>query len=438
MYDGVTCHAAQGGNSTAALDAVKGKLRLDNGTRFANNWFRVGIAEVIYALPAPPGHYTNARECKVVYAPCPEICTSCLQDKSLTPAATTNSGCTQPPYNLQPCPWSIDLTANAFGEEILGLTLEKLLPGTYDQPEWPVPCSPGLLGATADSINGQGQLSALCAGLCPAGYYCPDYATTVAISCTQGHYCPPGASAPLPCEEGSYSTRTDLISATQCDATEPGFYATTGSTAPRPCSSGTVQPNASMATCVKCDEGKYQAGEGQQICETCRAGNYTSNVLSCEPCPVGEYCPDGLKREDCPIGSTTEGNGSASYDDCGCRKGTYNNTAALGKELTCTPCSDDMSCKRAGLSLATVPLLPHRWRHSVTDCHIRTWEPQIDADLVFASRAPSEPHRRHRNMRHFRQRIRHFQQRIRLPRWLERHQVRRRPPGAALRGVLPL
>ena len=448
VYDGVTCRAAQGDKSTAALEAKSGRLRLDNGTRFANNRFRVGLAEVIYVLPAPQGRYTNARKCEVVYAPCPDgdSCKSkCNQDKSLNPAATTSGSCTQPPYNIQPCPWNINLTAFAFGESILGLMLEKLLPGTYgggesgaSRSQWPVPCSPGLLGATVDSIDGRGQLSALCAGLCPAGYYCPDYATTVAISCTQGHYCPPGASAPLPCAEGSYSTRTDLISATQCNATEPGFYATTGSKLQTPCSPGTVQPNASMTMCVKCDEGKYQAGKGQQICETCRAGNYTSNVLSCEPCPVGEYCPDGLKREDCPIGSTTEGNGSASYDDCGCRKGTYNNTAAPGKELTCTSCSDDMSCKRAGLSLATVPLLPHRWRHSVTDCHIRTWEPQIGADLVLASRGPSEPHRRYRDMRHFRQRIRHFQQRIRLPRRRERHQVRHRPPGAALRGVLPL
>eukprot|EP00964_Phaeocystis_antarctica_P014195 scaffold7814_cov70-Phaeocystis_antarctica.AAC.3 len=740
VYDGVICHAAQGDSSTAALDAVSGKLRLDYGTRFANNWFRVGTAEVIYVLPAPPGHYTNARKCKVVYAPCPggDPCKSkCNQDKSLYPAATTNrSSCTQPPYNIQPCPWSINLTANAFGEEILGLTLEKLLPGTYDQPEWPVPCSPGLLGATADTTNGRGQLTALCAGLCPAGYYCPDYATTVAISCTQGHFCPPGtsaplpceegsystrtnlssaaqcdgaepgfyaitgspaprpcspgavaadarmglcapcaegtfqdreqqteckpckqgsfcpegasaplscaegsysistnltsgsectetdaghfaptgsklqikcspgtvapnasmascdkceagtyqtkkgeqtcvacepgsycpegasaalpckegsystttnltsdsectptgvghfaptgstlqtkcspgtvapnasmatcdkceagkyqadeggqaciacqpgsycpegasaalscekgsysnatnltsdsectetgmghfaptgstlqtkcspgtvapnanmakcdkceagtyqakegeqtcvackpghfcplgASAPLPCEEGSYSTRTDLISATQCDATEPGFYATTGSTAPKPCSSGTVQPNASMATCVKCDEGKYQAGEGQQICETCGAGNYSSNVLSCEPCPVGEYCPDGLERKYCPTGSTTEGNGSASYNDCGCPKGTLD--TAAGDNITCTPCNNDhMLCARTGLTLATVPLPLSRWRLSVTESHIRTWNPLIGADLVLASRAPSEPHR---------------------------------------------
>ena len=290
MYDGVTCHAAQGGNSTAALDAVKGKLRLDNGTRFANNWFRVGIAEVIYALPAPPGHYTNARECKVVYAPCPEICTSCLQDKSLTPAATTNSGCTQPPYNLQPCPWSIDLTANAFGEEILGLTLEKLLPGTYDQPEWPVPCSPGLLGATADSINGQGQLSALCAGLCPAGYYCPDYATTVAISCTRGHYCPLGASAPLPCEKGTYSISTNLTSVSGCTETDAGHFAPTGSEQQTKCSPGTVALDANMGACLKCEAGTFQAAPGQSICLECPPGFVcTVQATAAVPCPGGTF-----------------------------------------------------------------------------------------------------------------------------------------------------
>jgi hypothetical protein len=175
--------------STAALDAVSGRLRLGNGTRFANNSFRVGAAEVILVLPAPPGHYTNARECEVVYAPCPSStsCSNdCSQNKSLPPARTTNSSsCTQPPYNIQSCPWNKVLAANAFGEAILGLVLETLLPGVYDRPIWPVPCSPGLLGATADNING--QLTALCAGLCPAGYYCPAYATTEQIPCTQGH-----------------------------------------------------------------------------------------------------------------------------------------------------------------------------------------------------------------------------------------------------------
>ena len=202
-----------GQSSTAALNVESGRLRLGNGTRFANNSFRVEAAEVIYVLPAPPGHYTNARTCEVVYASCPnrdDCPNDCTQNRSL-PAAATAINCTQPPYNIQSCPWNLGLTANGFGEKILGMVLEKLLPGVYDRPQWPVPCSPGLLGATADDTNG--QVTPLCAGLCPAGFYCPAYATTEQIPCTPGHYCPEGASAPMPCKEGSYSAATNLISA---------------------------------------------------------------------------------------------------------------------------------------------------------------------------------------------------------------------------------
>ena len=192
-------------DSTAALNVESGRVWLGSGTRFANNSFSVEAAEVIYVLPTPPGHYINARKCEVVYTPCPsngDCPDGCTQNKSLIPGANS-SDCTQRPYYIQSCPWNMHLVANGFGEEILGLVLETLLPGVYDWPEWPVPCSPGLLGATADNVDDQTTL--LCAGLCPAGFYCPAYATTEPRPCTPGHYCPKGASAPLPCTEGSSS-----------------------------------------------------------------------------------------------------------------------------------------------------------------------------------------------------------------------------------------
>ena len=110
--------------STAALKVESGRVWLGNGTRFANNSFKVEAAEVIYVLPAPPGHYTNARKCEVVYTSCPDGCSNdCIQNRSLK-AASTAINCTQPPYNIQSCPWNMGLAANSFGEEILGLLLE--------------------------------------------------------------------------------------------------------------------------------------------------------------------------------------------------------------------------------------------------------------------------------------------------------------------------
>ena len=219
-----------------------------------------------------------------------------------------------------------------------------------------------------------------------------------------------------------------------------------------PCSKGTYRPgDANGAGCLECPAGTYQPFLGGSECTVCGAGNYSANTLSCEPCQVGEYCPeDSAIGTPCPLGSTTDGNGAVNYDDCGCPAGMFD-TAAVGhrvqsprsllvikqsdgkplefvllrSEITCIPCSDDMLCSRTGLTLATVPLPPSRWRLSVTDRHIRTWDPLIGADPACLPRALSELHRRHQDMRHFRQHIP-------LPRRRGWHQVRRRPHGTAL------
>ena len=86
-----------------------------------------------------------------------------------------------------------------------------------------------------------------------------------------------------------------------------------------------------------------------------------ANVLSCEPCQVGEFCPAGsVVGTPCPLRYTTEGRGAEKLDDCGCPAGTFDD------EISCEPCvADRMNCTRTGLTLATVPLPPSRWRLSV-------------------------------------------------------------------------
>ena len=118
-----------------------------------------------------------------------------------------------------------------------------------------------------------------------------------------------------------------------------------------------------MGACDACEPGKYQNEPGQLSCSVCGSGSYSANVLSCELCQVGEYCPEGATvGTPCPVGSTTEGRGAKSPDDCGCRVETYDEDPSDG--IICKPCSAEMLCTRHGLTLATVPLLPSRWRHS--------------------------------------------------------------------------
>ena len=97
----------------------------------------------------------------------------------------------------------------------------------------------------------------------------------------------------------------------------------------------------------------------------CAAGHYLDeNAQLCEPCPVGEHCAEGATLGTrCPVGFTTEGEGAKSPGDCGCPTGTYDSAAAFGI-IDCKPCNGHMDCTRTGLTLASVPLLPSRWRLS--------------------------------------------------------------------------
>lgn len=221
-------------------------------------------------------------------------------------------------------------------------------------------CSPG----TVQPDAGKGSCDQ-----CEAGSYQNGEGEQACVACEPGSYCPKGASAALPCKEGSYSNSTSLTDASECTETNVGHYASAGSKHQTKCSPGTVQPDAGKGTCDHCVEGSYQKDEGGSECTVCGAGNYSANVLTCEPCQVGEYCPEGsVMGRMCPLGSTTEGRGAESLYDCGCPAGTLN--TASGDEISCEPCHDDhMLCALTGLTLATAPLPPSRWRLSVTDHH---------------------------------------------------------------------
>ena len=112
-----------------------------------------------------------------------------------------------------------------------------------------------------------------------------------------------------------------------------------------------------------CPPGQTELSDG--ISCGCAAGQrLDENAQLCESCPVGEYCPEGATLGNrCPVGFTTEGAGAKSLDECGCPSGTYDSAAADG--ITgCKPCNRHMDCTHTGLTLATLPLLPSRWRLS--------------------------------------------------------------------------
>lgn len=190
-------------------------------------------------------------------------------------------------------------------------------------------CLPG----SYTSLNGMDK----CA-LCTGGTYQRHAAATACLLCKPGYYCPQGASAPLPCPEGSYSNRTNLVSASQCVPTDEGFFASTGSTKQLPCPSGTITKSAGLGACVPCDGGTYQDDTG---------------ATSCRPCVAGSYCPPGAAADlPCAEGTFSSATNLTRKDQCTttspgffvtqggtepqpCAEGTFGASYGLGQ---CSPC----------------------------------------------------------------------------------------------------
>ena len=224
-----------------------------------------------------------------------------------------------------------------------------------------IPCAPGAFNPD------EGGTRCL---TCPAGKLSESVRSTECSDCPSGGFCSAEGAASLrqtftPCPAGSFNADGGQTSNASCQACPPGqANPIPGSSDPancRDCSPGTFQTVAGKAECDKCAAGKYQPFSGGSECIVCGAGNYSSNVLSCEPCQVGEFCPAGsVVGTPCPLRYTTEGRGAEKLDDCGCPAGTFDD------EISCEPCvADRMNCTRTGLTLATVPLPPSRWRLSV-------------------------------------------------------------------------
>ena len=396
-----TCPAGYFGNTTIQTDfRCSGKC--DGGGEFcpdasprpllcpAGTYLPVGVAGLVKAscIPCAPGAYNpdeGGARCSVCQAgtlsenASSTVCSDCPSGGSCSA-----KGAASLRQTFTPC---LAGTFNPDRGQSSSASCQACAPGkanpisgSYDPADCRN-CSAGFVAAASGA--------AFCDG-CAAGKRQAGEGGQACVACKPGSYCPEGASAALPCEEGTYSSSTSLTSASECIKTGVGHFAPTGSKQQTPCKPSTVQPIAGKGACDTCAGGTYQLYSGGSECTVCGAGNYSANTLSCEPCQVGEYCPEGSAVGiPCPVGSTTEGNGAVYYNACGCRKGTFNNTAAPEDNIICTPCSDDMNCTRTGLTLATVPLRSSRWRLSVTDRHIRTWDPVIGADHVFASRALS-------------------------------------------------
>ena len=226
-------------------------------------------------------------------------------------------------------------------------------------------------------------------GPCASGYYCRQGSNTDkpessftgdAGPCPPGRYCPQNTTEPLLCPQGTYSNRTHLQKAGDCNLCRPsyfcgsegrtnvsgechqGFYCLFGSKVPNPntvtasggpCPVGHYCPTATSYP-LGCKEGTYNNQTGQSQCQPCCSGFYCpANSTSCiHSCPTGHYCPSSTRYPTqfaCPRGTYNKYTGKQKVDDCNpCDAGKYCPTP--GKDAPEGDCSAGWYCRRGAWS----------------------------------------------------------------------------------------
>ena len=104
-----------------------------------------------------------------------------------------------------------------------------------------------------------------------------------------------GSATKFPCLPGTYSNRTDLFNASQCDICDPGKYCPGGEATPRgSCPPGHYCPAGTrVAEQFPCPNGTYNPEFGKSSvdqCLNCTQGHFCEKgTVQPVPCPIGTY-----------------------------------------------------------------------------------------------------------------------------------------------------
>ena len=236
-------------------------------------------------------------------------------------------------------------------------------------------CSPGSTIHTLCSPGSYASTIGLESCLpCTAGTYQPEPGTTACISCAQGSYCPEGAAATLACLEGTFSSTSNLASASGCEPCPTGHACAAGTVEPQRCSPGTYASSTGNPSCSECVLGVgFNSKFGQSECSICPAGSYSTNILSCTPCPLGEWCAQGVSMgTPCAlVDGTTLGEGASSEAECVCKASLYMRLNEAGNRA-CVECPMGVDCDSAGVTLEKLPIEPGYWRASDSSAVVLT------------------------------------------------------------------
>ena len=191
-------------------------------------------SQVVYQLPAPPGRWIAGSSCLVYREPCPaekveeqlvkdpdcmRTASQCTREEDVN-AVVDGVPC-QPLTFAQPCDW-------VRRPELIGSSMQVLPQEPMDK-DYPFDCAAGMVGSADVAL----QMSALCAGFCPARYFCPAVRTMEPELCTKGSYCPTGSSMPTTCPAGTFGAEGGLSSAAECSPCPAGSWSACASRTPR-------------------------------------------------------------------------------------------------------------------------------------------------------------------------------------------------------------
>ncbi len=213
------------------------------------------------------------------------------------------------------------------------------------------PCPPG----TYNPYKGA-KTSAECITT-PAGKYSTRGSEWPTGDCATGFYCPAGSirSTQTPCPVGTFRSKTNGASVSDCGPCPAGYFCTIGCSEPRACPVGLYcGPATKLPT--KCPSGYFGASpylRDKTQCTACWAGRFCSVgglTLPDGKCDPGYYCngtssvpnpQDGVMGNLCPAGGVCPAGSTAPQP---CLPGTYSDTTGMKATSECKPCTAGSYC----------------------------------------------------------------------------------------------
>lgn len=223
-------------------------------------------------------------------------------------------------FNCQPCPAgmacpNISLTAPA-----VHCAEGYFCPnGTVTPNQFP--CPPGTFTGATNLMTAEECT------ICPAGKACrwgTGVNVSVALDCKPGHYCPLGTPYPdrFPCPPGTFSNRSNLTAAPECNICPERFYCVGGEAAPTAvCPPGHYCPSQTrFADEFPCPPGTYNSNVSMADvtgCQNCTQGHFCERgAVRPLPCAAGTYMPHGVYSPGHTLAGVLTGQPAANKSDC--------------------------------------------------------------------------------------------------------------------------